>query len=152
MTNSLLAVDDQECNEPPLSPAQQRTICGRAQAYAYGLEVPRRLRKAWRVEFMRRWNIEDDTPVDLADIDAKIIARPVAAVPELPQAPVAFPEPSGDPRSSRGPPIDLNAIAAILFPDLSPKTRAIIAAGAFELLAEAEQDLATLGHPTEGWS
>jgi hypothetical protein len=102
-----LSDDEENSNipaEPILSPAQRRHIVGKAQAYAFGKTVLRRFRAAWREEFIRRWELEDDAPIDLADIDARIIARPVKAVHEA--APDAI-EPSiqeRTPHSPRGPP------------------------------------------------
>jgi hypothetical protein len=100
-----LADDEENCNIPELSPAQRRRNIGEAQAYAFGKAVLRRLRAAWREEFMRRWETKDDEPIDLSDISAKVIAaRPVKAVEAAPGA-IEPTAPERTPHAARGPPV-----------------------------------------------
>jgi hypothetical protein len=125
VTNSNLAADRSRINPD----AQPRRTLRRALAYAFGLAIPRRLRAAWRREFLRRWDAEDNAPIVLAYISAKVVARPAPAVPEPTPAEAALVEPEGNPHEPRGPPPDLIGMAGILFPNMSPEMRAIVAAG-----------------------
>jgi hypothetical protein len=102
-----LADDEENCNIPELilSPAQRRHIVGKAQAHAFGKAVCRRLRAAWRKEFRRRWELKDDEPIDLSDIDAKVIAaRPEEAVFEAEPDAIEPPAPERSPHAARAPP------------------------------------------------
>jgi hypothetical protein len=101
-----LSDDEENGNipEPILSPAQQRHIIGEGMAWAFGKAIPRHFRFAWRTEFMRRWEIKDDEPIVLADIDARIIAaRPVEAVYEAPGT-IEPRSPERSPHAARAPP------------------------------------------------
>jgi hypothetical protein len=79
---------------------------------------------------------------DLAGISAKVVARPVEAVPAPQSAAVEKPAPDLSTHAPRGPQVGLNEMAAILFPDLSPENQVIVAVGAFAALAGVETDLA----------
>jgi hypothetical protein len=100
-----LSDDEENCNIPELSPAQQRLVIGEAMAWAFGKTIPRHFRFAWRSEFMRRWKLKDDAPIVLSDIDARIIAaRPVEAVFEAEPDAIELPAPERSPHAARAPP------------------------------------------------